>query len=261
MLCPNCQKESDHGKFCGYCGTQLEAGECTENQDVPTISGEARQVEGRAGNWYFRHAIKSIKRPYAQAGKESDKKESMIVASVSMIAFSLLVPLVFHAYVKRLLVSFNLVMAGFGSGVETELPFSVYVIRPFFFLLCLMVLLSVFIWTAVRLYNRTIPFTSVLSEYGSLLIPMSLIMLAAEIMALAGMGGSVYVLILGLIGAILLLPATVILHHGKAAQHGLDPIYAVMGTYVMTGIVLFFIYRIAMNSLLEELSDYLQWYM
>ena len=246
MVCPNCQKESDHGKFCGYCGTQLET----------TLQGEER-----AGNWYFRHAIKSIKSPYVQAGKESDKKESMIVAAVSMISFSLLVPLVFHAYIKRLLVSFDLMMASFGSGVETDLSFSAYVIRPFFFLLCLMVLLSVFIWASVRLYNRTIPFTSVLSEYGLLLVPMSLIVLAAEIMALAGMGGSVYVLILGLIGAILLLPATVILRHGKAAQHGLDPIYAVMGTYVMTGIVLFIIYRIAMNSLLEELADYLQWYM
>ena len=269
MLCPNCEKECNQGKYCGYCGAPLDEEKRAENQadQLEAETGQAevnavsRQAEKGAGNWYLEHFIRSIKSPFVQAGEASGKKESIVAAAISMIAFSLLVPLVVYAYVKSLLVSFGLMMSGFGGEMDMDISVSAYVMKPFFFLLCLLALLSVFIWAAVRLWKKTIRLSEIFSEYGSLLIPMSLVVLVAEILALAGMGGSVYILSLGLVSALYLLPAAIILRHGKAAKRGLDPIYAIMATYVMTGIVVYFITRIAMNSMLEQLTNYLQWYM
>ncbi len=271
MLCPNCQKECDQGKYCGHCGAPLNEEKCQADavkaEEVEKETGHAevnavsRQAEKGAGNWYLEHCIRSIKSPFVQAGEAGGKKESIVVAAISMIAFSLLVPLVVYAYVKSLLVSFGLMMSGFGGELDMDISVSAYVMKPFFFLLCLLALLSMFIWAAVRLWKKTIRLSDIFSEYGSMLIPMSLVVLVAEILALAGMGGSVYILSLGLVGALYLLPAAIILRHGKAAKKGLDPLYAIMATYVMTGIVVYFITRIAMNSMLEQLTNYLQWYM
>lgn len=271
MICPNCQHQNDGGNFCEKCGTKLTgnvnpevaASSETSNRsfvsqtptvnNVPNSNAIPNQYLEKTKNvskLYFSYFMHVLKKPYANS--QSVGGEHFLNAIITMILYSLIIPLIFYFGLKGLLSNINdFGSALFGEEVAVNPPFFDVVIKPTFAFVIFILLVAIITFAAVKLGRINASFKEVISRFGSFLIPIVIILAVALIFSILKIEFFLVVLLLGFIGSIFLVPPLVIASFKKDTQVGMDVIYGSLVTYVFTFIVI----RVMGDILFESLKN------
>ncbi|MET3697861.1 hypothetical protein SAMN05877753_104263 [Bacillus oleivorans] len=278
MICPNCSHESEGGKFCVKCGTQLptasdETVSAQENQPVqatqqvsvtaeeyvskPASSVQTSQyVEGakKISKSYINTFLHVLKHPYAASVKAGE--DQFINGIITIILYSLLIPFIIYFALKGVLGDLNDFGAElFGESMDINPPFADVVIKPFFAYAIFILLVAAFSFAAVKLMKVNASFKEVIARFASLLIPFVTILAVALILSLIKVSLFIYLLVFGLIGAIFLVPALVVTSYQKQSQEGLDKVYGILIAYVLTFIALRIMGEMLFDSLVSAFSS------
>ncbi|WP_243298674.1 zinc ribbon domain-containing protein [Bacillus litorisediminis] len=280
MICPNCSHENEGGKFCVKCGTQLSSTSDEtvigpDNQPVqaphqvsgtkeeyvsqpePASNVQASQyVEGakKISKSYFNSFVQVLKQPYSASVKAGE--EQFINGIITIILYSLLVPLIIYFALKGVIGDLNDFGAEFfGESMDINPPFADVVIKPFIAYVIFIFLIAAFSFVAVKLAKVNSSFKEIVSRFASFLIPFVTILALALILSLLNVSLFIYLLFFGLVGAIFLVPALVVTSYSKASQEGLDKVYGILITYVLTFIALRIMGEMLFDSLVSAFSS------
>ncbi len=280
MICPECHKETTQGKFCGHCGNMLPVSNDMDGVSLSSMQDEKKETDHKEneleqktfGNpndsnskqipdtgkyfsqGYLNHCKKVIRNPYDVS--KNAGSEFMVNGLLNMAVFSLLTPLILYFCLKNIMEYFVNLYSYYESTVPIELPVDTLVIQPFFGLFILMVLIAVCSYFCIRFSCKTITLQEVLSHYGSLLIPFTVIAFAGLLFAF--ISNTIAIVLLGvcLIGALYLIPPLLIVsYQDKAAEGSMDPAYASLLTYLFTWIFIYFMTKLFFQGIVTEIIE------
>jgi len=245
MQCANCNHTNQEGgNFCENCGSPLK-NQAAQESAFSTSSTAATAAEPnpyiestkKISKMYFRHFIDVLKRPYSNS-KNIDG-QYLVHAIITIILYSLIIPLMFYFGLKGLLNDWSNVGSDwFGEEVAFNPPFTDIVVKPTFAYAIFILLLATFTFASVKLGRANATYKDVISRFGSFLIPFVAILLIALIMSILKIDLFVLFLFIGFSGSILMVPPFVIMSFKRESDIGLDSLYGTLITYLLTFIAL-----------------------
>ncbi|MGE8204650.1 hypothetical protein ACQKP0_08805 [Heyndrickxia sp. NPDC080065] len=256
MKCQICQHENEGGRFCENCGSKLitstkdETAATVESAHSSSDKVQYFETTKKISNQYFNYFIQVLKKPYASS--QSVGSEHFINGIMTIILFSLLIPLIFYFALKGVLADFSSYGSNFfGTPVEIKPPFTDIVIKPFFAYIIFTFLVITFTFASIKLGRINVSYKEVTARFGSLLIPFVSLLAISLIMSILKIKFFFYFLLLGFIGSIFMIPPLVIASYKKDHQEGVDVIFGSLLTYVLTFISI----SIMANMLFEVLRS------
>lgn len=242
MICPNCSHENEGGKFCENCGAPLNAGNGvtvpeTGTQTASTQASKYLESTKKISKMYFSYFMQVLKQPYASS--RSVGEEHFVNGLITVIIYSLLIPLMIYFGLRGILSDFNSFSSGlFGEQVVINPPFTDVVLKPAFAYLIFIALVIVFTFAAIKLGHVHVSFKEVFSRFGSFLIPTVGVLLVALVMSILKIKMFLAVMFFGFIGSVFLVPPLVIASFKKESTQGVDVIYGALITYALTFIAI-----------------------
>ncbi|MFS0783782.1 hypothetical protein [Bacillus sp. 1P06AnD] len=261
MKCRNCGHENEGGKFCEKCGTKLEdarsevaAASATQQEPVKNQPSQYIESTKKISKMYFSYFLDVLKHPYANS--QSVNKEYMVNGIITIILFSLFIPLMTYFGLKGLMSNFNEFGSDlFGVGMDMAPPFTAVVVKPFFAYLIFIALVITFTFAAVRFGRVNVGYTDVVARFGSFLIPFVLLLAIGLIFSILKVKFFLFFLSLGFMGAIFIIPPLVIASYKRNSKSGMDVIYGSLLTYLLTIISIFIMADMLMEALKSAMQD------
>lgn len=213
-------------------------------QDPHQASGPQAHVSGQSGSagdklkpyvdtaresskLYFDFFAKSLKNPVGVAQRIGANQ--MVNGIISIVLFALLLPLVIYIIAVQ-------------SAFRRDLPFFDIVIKPMFWIVLVLLLISVYIFGAVKLSTKSsVDLREVIARFGALLVPFIVLVLIGFVFILmeSRLGAAFYSL--AMIGAIFTVPAVIIMSYKKDSLRGVDPLYGILLVYAAVMITMMLI--------------------
>lgn len=245
VTCPNCHHQNDGGNFCEKCGTRL-----TEGEPVVTGGASAASIEAARPNehlekaknvskLYFGYFMSLLKSPLSKGSRIGE--EHFVNGLITIILYSLILPL-----------SMYFALRDYGSFMDS--PFLTIVIKPFLTMAVFVFLMSVFTFCAVKVVGEHVSFKSAVARFGAILVPFIAIFALGLLMSLFGIYEFVFVLALGLFGAIFTVPAIVVMSYTRHSTSKFDPLYGIILTYVASFIVFGLILKGFIMNMIDTLG-------
>ncbi|KIL37500.1 hypothetical protein SD71_02385 [Cohnella kolymensis] len=177
MQCTQCGHDNQSGKFCVNCGSKLEASAATEASNSPLsqpvspalsaqpvqyntpsqMNPQLQQVKEMGGQ-YFSFFYQVLRNPVRVA--ETTNAGHMANAIITLVLFCLLLPLTAYFQLRA-------AYGFFGDSV----PFGGIVIKPFFFLLLIVLMVNSIIFLVLKLGNVNADYRDVTARFGTLMTP------------------------------------------------------------------------------------------
>ncbi|WP_334073482.1 MULTISPECIES: zinc ribbon domain-containing protein [Paenibacillus] len=179
MICPKCQHRqlTEKARYCENCGKPL--------------------TRGAAGFAYLQFVTAALRHPVAFARRVNHGQ--FIAGLITILLFSLLVPLIIYTGFQRLV--------GFVDN-----PFVGMVLRPTLAFLIMSLLITAYCYAVVRYGKGPADYREVAARFGVYLVPFTALLLLALLAALLGIHSlQSLLLLIGLLGAWFAVPAFVIL--------------------------------------------------
>ncbi len=218
------------------------------NQYIETTKNVSKQ--------YFGYFINVLKKPYATS--QAVGGEHLINGIITMVLYSLFIPLMFYFGLKGILSDINSFGASLlGEDIVKNPPFADVVLKPTFAYLIFIFLVSTFTFAAVKLGRINASFKEVIARFGSFLIPFVCILAIALIMSILKIDFFLFFLLLGFLGSIFIVPPLVIASFKKGTQEGVDAIYGTLITYVLTFIAIFIMADMLFESIKSAVTNLL----
>ncbi|KKO52578.1 zinc ribbon domain-containing protein [Paenibacillus sp. DMB20] len=188
---------------------------------------------------YFNYFVKGLKNPLGVAQRTGS--EQFLNGIISIVLFVLILPLMTYLSI--------------GSARSyMNSPFVDLVIKPVFWLAVFMLLVAVYTFGAVKLStNPSADFREIIARYGTLLIPLIVIVFVGFLFIMMGSGIGVALMSIGMIGAIFTAPAVITMGYKRENVRGLDTLYAILLIYAAVFITMMVIGD-SIGSLLKPTS-------
>ncbi|MEC1259558.1 zinc ribbon domain-containing protein [Bacillus swezeyi] len=245
MTCSKCGHQTDGGKFCENCGTNLNAdSESVQNaagsenvQNAADRSQSQRYVEAtkKASSMYFSFCLRVLKRPYTEMKHAGEQHIANSI--ITMAVFALAVSLSFYFGLKGFFDSLGQYSGVFSQSYAMPTFFEIAV-KPAFTFAIYIFLLFVFTYAGLRIQGVQASFKEVLGRFGTVLIPFAALLLAALLLSLMKTSLFLHVLFFGLCGVVFLIPPAVLYSYQEKAKGAVDMIYATLLVYLMTFIAI-----------------------
>lgn len=293
MICPNCNHVNQGGKFCESCGTNLTNGAASQtaasfetnaipasNQYTGNQYNQTQASQGAPNQYiettkeiskqYTSYFLQVLKKPFAST--KSVGSEHFINGIITMVLYALMIPLMFYFALKGIVPNYikeflNTEEYGiefvttFIDGFTQEIAFTDVVVKPFFTYLIFILLVTAFTFGALKLGRVQVSFKEVAARFGSFLIPFVTILLASLLLSIIKVDFAFYVLLIGFIGSIFMVPALVIGSYRRESNEGLDVIYGALLTYILTLILLRIMGGMMFENLLDTFKEMMQFQM
>ncbi|GAB3056291.1 DUF6574 domain-containing protein [Virgibacillus ainsalahensis] len=275
LVCPKCNNEQESGKFCGVCGTELQASGQTvapdahqsvqqpqgnlaqdqaaagaapvQTQQTPSQSADAAQnVKNVLGDYwaYFLELIKNPTRAFNQT--ENHFVNGLITLGLYVIAFSLSIYFLLSSMYN----------ATIGSFTDTSVPFFSVTFNMILLSVVAIALTFFSAFAMIKAAKHPISFKLLVSQYGALLIPFTALNVISMLGALIG-SVILTTVPLGISGVLTLLFVPVLLVYEKASQVNKQGqnIYLSLATVVLITIGFFIISDVIVSSILDRLPS------
>ncbi|RED64730.1 zinc ribbon domain-containing protein [Cohnella lupini] len=265
MLCLNCGQLNQTAKFCVKCGTNLllsatsetanddsrpyvepydlsKSNESENEQPLPQRSAAYRPSEARArpnpqleqakrmSKQYVSFFVDALKSP-VRTGRNTTG-DHMFNGLITFILLSLIVPLIVYFQLR----------AGIGRlGIFGELipvHFSTVVVRPFFYLVIIQLLVNSVIFFVLKPGNTGANFREVTARFGTLLVPSVAFFLFALLFSLLDSSTlTSFGIVMGLLSWCVAV-CFVIYSFKERHETGLDAFHGVIITFIVTIILI-----------------------
>lgn len=261
MQCTQCGQINQSAKFCVKCGVNLQAAATSEAADHgyrPPVQPplQAEQLSKQQSNQpaAFNHNPAAAQpNPQLQQAKQISKQYlayfaevlksptrtgqnstagHMVNGLITLILFSLLLPLI--AYVQL-----HNQGSRFGFGFQNHISFGSVVIKPFFFLFIIVMLVNSVIFLVLKLGNAGASYREVTARFGTFMIPSVAFYLVAFLFSLVSDGSLMMSLLIALgLFSWFVAVCLVIYSFKKDHSNGLDAFYGVILTYIASIILI-----------------------
>jgi small-conductance mechanosensitive channel len=263
MNCPSCNHVNQGGTFCENCGTKLTTAAVSQvaasyeqnstirsGASVPPASNQYLEATKVISKQYFGYFMQVLKKPYQNS--QAVGAEHFVNGLITIILFSLIIPLTIYFSAKGM-------FGGYGGGLfgEASIPFGDFVIKPFFAYLIFMLLIAVFSFIAIKLGKVQISFKEVVARFGSFLIPFVAILVIGLIFSILKISFALVILLIALMSAIFIVPTLVIAGFKRNSSTGLDTIYGILLTYILSFITMAIMGEMLFDAIRSTLFDFL----
>lgn len=251
MICKNCGQDNQEGKFCQSCGANLAGDSNEETAAVVETHGDnthhSSQTEKESNlneylektkdisKTYFSYFTRVLKSPLTES--QTIRKEEFVNGIITIVLYALLIPLM--AYLSLGSARHYMASPFFNVFFKPALGYTVFIF-----------LIAGFSFLAIQLGKAKADIKDVIARFGALLVPFIVIFVIAFILALLQTGFYAVVLSLGLMGSIMAVPPLVIYSYKKDVKGGLDTLYGVLLTYILTSITLGIMSAILIENIL-----------
>ena len=245
ITCPNCHHLNDGGNFCEKCGTRLTEGETVvaggaSAASVETVRpNEHLEKAKNVSKLYFGYFMSLLKSPLAKGSRIGE--EHFVNGLITIILYSLILPL-----------SMYVALGDYGRYMDSA--FLTIVIKPTLAMAVFVFLMSVFTFCAVKVVGGQVTFRSAVARFGAILVPFIAVFVLGLLMSLFEIYEFVFVLGLGLFGAIFTAPAIVVMSYTRNIASKFDPLYGIILTYVASFIVFALILRGFIMNMIDGLG-------
>lgn len=279
LQCSNCGHLNKSGKFCVKCGSKLGEGGVKEQvaatadhsatHTYSQPSGQPAQPNQHVENakhiskMYIGYFMQGIKNPLATAQGVGDGQ--FINALITIILYAISIPLMMYFGWKMLLVKFFGVIyttttgeqleSDFGSGLLNAKPaadasgisFVDVVVKQSIFMFIALVVIVAVTYGVVKLAKIDVSFKELFARFGTFSIVPTGLFIVGIVLSLIHIDIFVYFLLFGLLGILFVIPLTITSFKNNTPG-GLDKVYSILITYVVTIIAL----SMVSKGLLEE---------
>ncbi|MDG5471451.1 zinc ribbon domain-containing protein [Jeotgalibacillus sp. ET6] len=274
MKCEKCGNQQDGGKFCGKCGTSLTADHSTANPVQETVmhpaaegpagSGQVQQNEyiekaKKTGKGYWSYLKTYIKTPSAIFSKGENE---FVNGLISLLLFSFMVALVAYVFIQSISRS---MFGGYGDAFMNEYAgptfISVFGGSMIYAVLSLL-LAAVSLFVVTKLFGKGHSFKSIISYYGSHMLPGLFLMAAAFIFILiqAYAFGTI-ILTIAISFTVFILPLYLISSLLTKQSKSADPLYGFISYVILFSIAFslfsFLLADSAVGSFIDDFGTYL----
>ncbi|WP_246041863.1 hypothetical protein [Robertmurraya kyonggiensis] len=199
-------------------------------QNSQTVPGNGQQYleKGKTiSKLYFSYFLSVLKSPVPTA--ERIGKKELTNGIITIVLFALMIPLMTFFGLKGLLED---------SFYSPDVSFSAVVLKPFFTLVVILALIAVIIFGVIKLGKSPASLLDVISRLGAFLVVPTALLFIALIISLIGSVFFAVFLILGLVGASLIIPL-IVYSFKREINKGLDTFYCTFLVYI--GIAILFV--------------------
>jgi hypothetical protein len=247
LLCTNCKKPNESGKFCAYCGHSLsqpdEIAAAITSQDnsmnSTDLNRHLEQVK-KVSRVYIGFFVQTLKKPMLIAEKVGE--DQFINAIISLILFSLAMP--------------AMVYFGIG-GLFTEYmdsPITTLLIKPAFYIFLFIGFVIAFVFGTLKLGKVKISIRDVTARFSAFLnVPLACLFIAF-LLTLIHSKLFYFFLLFGLVGLFTVVSLT-IYSFKKDVKTGLDTFYCILLSYLGIFILMATIGSSIYDSLSRLLSN------
>ncbi|KIL43117.1 zinc ribbon domain-containing protein [Jeotgalibacillus campisalis] len=274
MKCEKCGNEQDGGKFCGKCGNSLTANHVTANPaqetvinaapEGPATSGHVETSEyiekaKKTGKGYWAYLKTYIKSPSAIFSKGENE---FVNGLISLLLFSFMVALVSYVFIHNISRS---MFGGYGDTFMNEYAgptfMSVFGGSMVYTALSLL-LATVSLFIVTKLFGGGHSFKSIISYYGSHMLPVLFLLAAAFIFILIqayAFGSIIFAIAISF--TVFILPLYLISSLLTKQSKSADPLYGFV-SYVILFTIAFSLFSFlladsAVGSFIDEIGYYL----
>ncbi|WP_027965322.1 hypothetical protein [Halalkalibacillus halophilus] len=258
LVCSNCNQTQSEGKFCGSCGGALEASNQQSHQEATAASETAAtttvpqneriaQVQNGLKDYgnYFTGLLKN------PTDGLSTNDNHFLNSLITIVLYALTLSLSIYFLVNSL---YSTYMGNFGGS----LPFFAINSRLMFFTLLLLATALVSIVVMMKLAKSTATFKTIVSQFGSLAVPLTAVHAVAIIAGLAG--APVFTLVLTsstLFLFLYIIPTILVYEHASAVDRTGQNVYLALGTVVLTSLIVYFFLNTFMMDFIVGLESML----
>lgn len=259
MVCKECGKINEDGKFCEACGAKLETGEEQESvataQQTPTTSqtttNNTTQESAETNNneyvdkakdiskTYFSYFLRILKSPLSES--QNIRREEFINGVITIVLYALFIPLMIY-----------LSLGSEARNWMFESPFLDILLKPTIGYAVFIFLIAAFVFIAVQLGNVKVSIKDVIARFGALLVPFVAFFVVGFVLALLQTGAFAIPLSIGVMGSTLAAPALVIQSFKENVKGGLDAVYGVILAYILTLITFGIMSAILIESMMRS---------
>ncbi|QMV43008.1 zinc ribbon domain-containing protein [Cohnella cholangitidis] len=286
MQCTQCGQLNQSAKFCVKCGTKLpvaatEVAATSEavnydhrapadpiaasqqpasqqsyqpntyaNQPVaPSQPNPQLQQAKQISKQYFSYFLEVLKSP-VKSGQASNAGH-MVNGLITIILFSLILPLIAYFQIRESVKRFG----GF-MGDDLDVPFGAVVIKPFVFLILVVMMVNSIIFLVLKMGNVVINYREVTARFGTFMIPSVTFFFIGLLFTLMGMDSEILAWVIGA-GMFSWFVAICFTIYSFKRDHtsGLDAFYGVIITYAGSILLLYLFGDNVLASLLRGLND------
>lgn len=272
MQCSNCGHLNKSGKFCVKCGSKLgeegvkeQVAATADHSATHTYSQPASQpaqpnqhVENakHISKMYIGYFMQGLKAPLATA--QGVREEQFINALITFILYAISIPLMMYFGWKTMLVK---IFGGLSSAITGEdagdslisglldsdllgeagkVSFVDVVLKQSIFMFIGLAVIVAVAYGAMKLAKLDISFKAFFARFGTFLIVPTGLFIVGIVLSLLHIDIFLYFLLVGLLGILFVIPLTITSFKSNVAE-GLDKVYGILLTYVVTIIVLYMV--------------------
>lgn len=243
MLCNSCgQINPESSKLCVQCGASFQTSAAAEadqaflnlgagqpgQQGGPSEPNPQLQQIKQVSSQYWKHFVQVLKQP-TRIG-ETTNDSNMINGIITMVLFSLMLPLIVYFTLKNAVSGFGFIRISFGT----------YVLKPLFLLFIVTMMVNTLIFYALKLGKVAASYREVIGRFGAYMIPSAAIMAFGVLLSLLKVNGDFlgWVVLAGVFSWMLAVSATIYSYRNQH-KDGLDPFYGILGTFAGSLLLLY----------------------
>lgn len=234
MICTQCGKHNEHGKFCGDCGAPLST---TTNGTAHNSNEKDTSIKNSVSDGWnkikqsdaYKQGI-SVSKQYGSYFLQTIKAPAEAVNSVTRAHFiNAIITIVLSSIFMPLTTYFMASQFSFGP-----VPFAPFVVKPFVLIVVSFAVSSLVAFGLLRLAKVKTDYVTVLSKIGVLFVPALVAFMLSTLTAMLDMSYSVtmFFFSIGLL-AVVIAHAHLLLTARKENEGGFDLIYGAIITVVV----------------------------
>jgi len=246
--CSQCGYQNQEAKFCVKCGANL-GGQTAQSTARSTAQPNVQlQKAKQLSKMYFSYFVEVLKNP-VRTGQASTA-DHMANGLITMILFSLVLPLIVFFQIKASARKFG----GIFYSDHFDVPFGSVVVKPFFFLILIVLMVNSIVFLVLKMGNVTVRYQEVTARFGTFMIPSVTFLVIGLLFTWLRIGGGALGWVIG-IGIFSWFVAICFTIYSFKRDHtsGLDAYYAVVITYAASILILYLFGDSLLGSLLKDL--------
>ncbi|TGB01673.1 hypothetical protein [Halobacillus salinus] len=263
MICVHCQYEQEAGNYCNVCGTPFydslmvpEDGPVYEVLDAAEPRSEFRSTRHEKDKIPFSTYLKEhLKQP----GKGFAAEEDMFTYGLMVIVFYMFAfALSFYFLANKL---YTIMLGGLATlftetGYQQSLPF-LNLTSTILFFIALFTFSTLFcLYVAAKWMGEGLSVRLLVAQFGSVILPFTLVNILALCFGLAGAGGlTLFTTGVSLFFLIAIMPALLIYHRGMRSSRTLNIVYWSIGTTGASMLISYLIIRYFIIDFVKQLQD------
>ncbi len=261
MQCPNCNQQTEEGKFCTNCGASLSNETTTQDAATVDTATQAPQTEQQtsdiveqvkaAGSNFGHFFMTLVKKPSAAVKANGNDVVSGII---SVVIFALLLGIGYYILLKNFMEAMGELstLGGLlGSGEETQsVPFTDGFLWPFLKFIILFAIIIGLSYACLKVAKSNYSIQDTIAKYGAYLIPFTLLLVIGFILTLVNLSSiGVVAILVSLVGILMIVPTLVINHE---SSESIDKLYLVIIGSIINIVVFWYVIKSLFTPFLES---------